>query len=224
MWMKIGAALVLVIVAVGIGVWLVNSHESSTGSTANVTVTTGDAYRITAAPKGTKPKVVVTMIEDFQCPACRAFESTFSDALAKLRQDPTVALDYTPIAFLDQMSSTQYSSRSANASACVAESTAKNGDFSTWLKFHNLLYANQPEENTAGLTDDQLNEYAEQAGAHNVHQCIDSGQFRGWVKNVTTRALQSGVNATPTIRINGKPYELSTPDAFLQAVAAAAKS
>ena len=120
------------------------------------------------------------------------------------------------------MSTTNYSSRSANASACVAQSTAGDGNFDTWLKFHNALYAQQPEEGGAGLTNDELNSIAKQAGATNLKHCIDDEQFSAFVKDTTQKALDSGVNATPTIKINGNPVQLSTPDALIAAVNEAA--
>ncbi|GAB32401.1 DsbA family protein [Gordonia otitidis] len=220
--MKIGAAVVLVALAIGIGVWVLVSNKSATGSSSDVTVATNNAYRITTAPKGTTPPVTLTVVEDFQCPACRAFETQFSDAMEQIRNNPKVAVDYMPIAFLDRMSTTNYSSRSANASACVAQSTAGDGNFDTWLKFHNALYAQQPEEGGAGLTNDELNSIAKQAGATNLKQCIDDEQFSAFVKDTTQKALDSGVNATPTIKINGNPVQLSTPDALIAAVNEAA--
>ncbi|MGV9827137.1 DsbA family protein [Gordonia sp. NPDC003429] len=220
--MKIGAAVVLVALAVGIGVWIVVSHESSTGSSDTVSVATDGAFRVTTAPKGTTPPVVVTVIEDFQCPVCRQFETQFGAAMEQIRANPKVAVDYKPIAILDRMSTTNYSSRAANASACVAESTGGDDNFSTWLKFHNALYAQQPEEGGSGLTNDELNSIAKQSGATNVKQCIDDNQFGGWVKNNTQKVLDSGVNATPTIQINGQQVQLSSPEALLAAVDAAA--
>ncbi|MGV9712949.1 thioredoxin domain-containing protein [Gordonia sp. NPDC003424] len=221
-WMKIGAAVVLVLLIAGLGVWLVSSNKSTDVSGDTVTVATDNAFRITTAPKGTTPPVVVTLVEDFQCPACRAFESQFADAIAEVRANPKVAVDYQPIAFLDKMSTTNYSSRSANASACVAQATAGDGNFDTWLKFHNNLYAQQPAEGSAGLTDDQLNSIAQQSGAPNLSKCITDDQFGGWVKQTTQQALGSGVDSTPTVKINGEKYELTTPDAFVAAVNAAA--
>ncbi|MFT4041655.1 MAG: thioredoxin domain-containing protein [Gordonia sp. (in: high G+C Gram-positive bacteria)] len=221
---KIGAAVVLVALAVGIGVWIAVSHESSTGSGSEVSVATNGAFRVTTAPKGTTPPVVVTLVEDFQCPVCRQFEAQYGDAIAQIRANPKVAVDYTPIAFLDKMSTTNYSSRAANASACVAESTAAGGDFTTWLKLHDALYAQQPAEGSAGLTDEVLNNIANKSGASNVKQCIADKQFGGWVKKRTETVLQSGVEGTPTVKINGQVYQLpqqADPAALIAAVNAA---
>ncbi|MEE4021526.1 thioredoxin domain-containing protein [Gordonia sp. PKS22-38] len=219
MLIRIGAAVVLIAIAVGIGLWAVMSNESSTGSASEVTVATDDnAYRVTGAPAGSTPPAVVTVIEDFQCPACAQFEQQFGPVLAELRENPNVAVDYMPIAILDRMSSTDYSTRAANASACVAESTAQNGDFTTWLQFHDQLYAQQPSEGGAGLSDDQLNNIATEAGASNVRQCIDDRQFEDWVADTTQSA---GATSTPTVRINGEDVQLSTPEALREAVLAA---
>ncbi|MXP20470.1 thioredoxin domain-containing protein [Gordonia sp. HNM0687] len=218
MLLKIGAAVVLIAIAVGIGLWAVLSNESSTGSASEVTVATDNAFRVTTAPAGSTPPAVLTVIEDFQCPACRQFEEQFGPVLEELRNNPQVAVDYMPISILDRMSTTDYSTRAANASACVAESTATDGDFSTWLQFHNMLYAQQPAEGGAGLSDDQLNNLATQSGASNVRQCIDDQQFADWVADTTQAAAATG---TPTVRLNGEDVALSTPEALREAVLAA---
>ncbi|NDK90679.1 thioredoxin domain-containing protein [Gordonia desulfuricans] len=215
LFMKIGTVVAVVVIAVVVFVAIVLTNKSSTGDATAPSVATGDAFRITAAPAGTTPAVTVTILEDFQCPACKQFEQLYGDALAQLRTNPKVAVDYRPIAILDRMSTTDYSTRAANASACVAESTKGANNFEVWLKFHNLLYLNQPTEGGAGLTDSQLTTYANQAGAQNISDCVNDGQFKSWVADQTKSA---DVTATPTVRINGKDVELSTPDALLAAV------
>ena len=42
------------------------------------------------------------------------------------------------------------------------------------------------------------------------------------MKDTTQKALNSGVNSTPTIKINGQPVQLSTPNALIAAVNEAA--
>ncbi|MFW0783980.1 thioredoxin domain-containing protein [Gordonia sp. CPCC 206044] len=220
LFIKIGAAVVLIAVALGLGLWAILSNESSTGDAAQVTVATDtNAYRVTNAAAGSTPPAVLTIVEDFQCPACKQFETQFGPVLSELRNNPAVALDYTPIAILDRMSTTEYSSRAANASACVAQSTAGGGDFSTWLAFHNALYAQQPEEGGAGLADAQLNSIANEAGAQNVRQCIDDRQFGDWVTETTQKTAAS---QTPTVKLNGQELQLTTPDALRDAVLQAA--
>lgn len=169
------------------------------------------------------PKVVLTAIEDFQCPVCKQFESTFGPTLAKIRSMPNVAIDYHPIAFLDQMSNgNRYSTRAAAASLCVADASRSDG-YAAWLKFHQTLYENQPAEGGHGMSDDQLLQFAEQSGApSSVAQCITSGKNDAAVADQTDSILQSGIQGTPTVKLNGKTVSLSTPEQLLADVQAAA--
>lgn len=218
--MKIGAGVAIVVVAAIVAVAVILTNKSSTGDAAAPSVTTNNAFRLTTAPAGTEPKVTVSIFEDFQCPACKQFEQVFGPALTQLQANPNVAIDYQPVAILDRMSSTNYSSRAANASACVAQSTGGADNFAVWLKFHGLLYQNQPEEGGSGLTDDQLASYANEAGAQNVKQCITDGQFAAWVTESTKSA---GVTGTPMVKVNGQDFNLQQgPDALLQQVNQAA--
>lgn len=173
------------------------------------------------APTGT-PDVVVSLVEDFQCPACRSFEAMFGDTIGEIREMDGVAVRYLPISFLDRASTTDYSSRAWNASVCVANTTATDGDFSTWLTFHGLLFANQPGEGGVGLPDGTLIEMAEQAGADDVAECINDKVYGPLAEQQTRDVFAStGATGTPTVLINGEEHTLSTPDALKQAVEAA---
>ncbi|WOC13025.1 DsbA family protein [Gordonia sp. MP11Mi] len=208
---KIGAAVVLIAVAAGIAIWAVasNNEDSSTGGSATPTVVTEDGFiRVSAAPKGTEPKAVVSLVEDFQCPACQAFETKHGETLQELAKNPNVAIDYKPIVFLDRGGQTQFSANTSNASMCVAEATGKSGDMSVWLKFHNLLFANQQQEGSPGPSDDQLRKFAEEAGATGVSQCIKDDQFGKWLSEQSSSVLKdSGFQGTPWVRLNGKTID-----------------
>jgi protein-disulfide isomerase len=58
---------------------------------------------------------------DFLCPFCRRFELSAGPALAGLVADGRVSLAYHPMNFLDQASTTNYSTRAAAASGCAAD-------------------------------------------------------------------------------------------------------
>ncbi|WAC54417.1 DsbA family protein [Gordonia sp. SL306] len=64
----------------------------------------------------------------------------------------------------------------------------------------------------AGLPDSELNSIAKEAGASNVNSCITDGQFKDWVTQQTQDVTQSGVNSTPTVRLNGQDLQLTTPE------------
>lgn len=212
------AAVVLIAVAAVVIIWaLPDKEEDKVGGAAVPTVTTDGAIRFTGAPKDTTPPVVVTITEDFQCPACASFEQQFGPTLNTFHDNPKVALDYVTVTMLDKASTTNYSSRAANAAMCVAEATGKEGDFGKWLEYHNLLFASQPAEGGAGLDDDKLIGLAKDAGVDGISNCVNDKQFGKWINENSTKAMdQPGFSGTPNVRINGKVVQASSP-ADLQA-------
>lgn len=118
----------------------------------------------------------------------------------------TVRVIYRPIAFLDRASTTDYSSRALNAAACVLDQAGRDA----FVQMHDLLFANQPPEGTDGLSDDQLVDLAVRAGAEQaaVAACIEQERFAGWV-DAAEQASREGVNATPTVLVNGEQVEFT---------------
>ena len=152
-------AAVLVVVALVV-VYLVQSSRTAPSANAAVPAHVVDG---TVIPVGSaKAPVTVDLYEDFQCPNCKAFEAATGTTLAKLVADGTVQARYHGMAFLDTSANHDYSSRALNAAAVVVDAAGPTG----FQKFHDLLYAHQPAEGGSGLTDEQLVEYAVQAGAN----------------------------------------------------------
>jgi protein-disulfide isomerase len=213
-------AAVLVVIAVVVVV-VVQTQRTTTSATAAVpghTVAGGAAVQVGQA----SAPVTVDLYEDFQCPTCKAFEQLTGATVAQLVSDGSIKVNYRPIAILDRFSSTEYSTRALNAAGVVADAAGADA----FLTFHGLLFANQPAENSAGLSDDELIAFAKQAGASGstVEARIRDRQYGDWTKKVTDAASKSGLQGTPTIRIDGKdlPLEQATPDGFTAAVKAAA--
>jgi protein-disulfide isomerase len=156
-------------------------------------------------------KVTIEMYEDFQCPACRNFERANAAQLAAWAKAGTAKLVYRPVAILDQSSTDNYSTRSANAAAAVVNSTP-----ASFQKFHDLLYANQPAEGGPGLTDAQLVTYAMQAGAPQaaVQAAVAAQTYAGWVASRTEAFSTKGFNATPTVLVNGTKVTDTSADTF----------
>jgi protein-disulfide isomerase len=148
--------------------------------------------------------VTVHIYYDYMCPACGAFEAANSKELDRLVADGTARVELHPIAFLDRLSSgTQYSTRSASAVAVVADAAPD----SVWA-FHTALYQHQPAEGSEGLTDQEIADVASGAGvpAAVVDRFAD-GTYQPWVASVTREAFASGVEHTPTIKINGDVFD-----------------
>ncbi|WP_127794090.1 thioredoxin domain-containing protein [Agromyces sp. LHK192] len=160
---------------------------------------------------------IVTYI-DYLCPFCGQFESTNSETMRTLVESGAATLEVHPIAILTNRSAgTQYSLRAANAAGCVADLSPD-----AFFDFNEALFANQPEESSTGLTNEQLKSLASEAGASSqVGACIDEVRFKSWVQDATTRALSGpipnseipSVQGTPTVLVNGKQYQGSLDDA-----------
>jgi protein-disulfide isomerase len=175
----------------------------------------GDPTPTEQDDSGTVANIVIYL--DYLCPFCGQFETTNSEAMRTMVEQGAATLEIHPIAILTNKSAgTQYSLRAANAAACVAEYSPD-----AFFDFNSLLFANQPEELSAGLTNDELKDFAGQAGASkSVNACIDETRFKAWVQESTNRALTepipnsdlASVTGTPTVLVNGKQYVGSLED------------
>ncbi len=161
-------------------------------------------------------KATVTLYEDLQCPACRNFEQTTGPTLQKLVDDGTVRLERRPVAFLDRFSTTNYSTRSLNAVACVLDTTPK-----VVPKYMSALFAQQPAEGGDGLPDEKLVSIAKDNGAGDIGSCVKDKTFAGWTKAMSASASESKIDRTPTVLVNGTPLDNPSPEALTQAVAEA---
>jgi protein-disulfide isomerase len=215
---RIGVVVVVVLVVVGFGA-LIQAQRGGTGdSTAVPSGATGTANAVITVGKDSAP-VELTVYEDFQCPYCQQFEKSSDELISSYVDDGLVRVEYHPMAFLDEASSTRYSTRALNAAGCVLDTTP-----SAFEKFHDLLFANQPAENTAGLPDSKLVELAKQAGAGDVSQCVKDLTYEGWTKAVTDQASKDGVVSTPTVMVAGKKIDdVLDPTAVKQAIEDALK-
>ncbi|AGB22626.1 protein-disulfide isomerase [Mycobacterium sp. JS623] len=204
---QIGLTAVVVIFAVALVLYIVMSGDKKPVS--------GDAKAIRVASSNVikkegsnDPKVVLSMYEDFLCPHCGVFEQQFGPTVSKLIDSGAVAADYYMVAILDRQGN-GYSSRAANAAYCVADES-----IDAFRRFHAALYAQQPQEGAGVYPDNaRLIEVARQAGAGGkVPDCINKGRYTEMSQGL---AAAAGIQATPTIRINGQDYQFTTPDALV---------
>jgi protein-disulfide isomerase len=208
-WVSI-AAVVLILAVTGI-VIAVNNASSASG------------------PEGAQPRSSIVDTEtgaiafgdgdgtmdtylDFMCPICNQFEQAFGPAITALVDDGSITLNVHPIAILDRYSQgTEFSSRAAAAMYAVAAADPEHTyDFMT------EMFANQPEENSAGLTDAQIIDVAKDAGVTvttDLEKAITSGAYVDFVQKLTPKTPvapdASGIG-TPTIAVNGETISLST--------------
>jgi protein-disulfide isomerase len=156
-------------------------------------------------------RVRVDVFIDFMCPYCRQFELASGPAVARLAADGEASVAYHPMNFLDEASTTSYSTRAAAASGCAA-------DQGRFLDYAHALFVNQPPEGGPGLSDEELVSLAQQAGLSEARLagCVGEAQYLDWPPYVTARATALGVGSTPTAMVGGAAVP---PDA--RAIAAA---
>ena len=143
--------------------------------------------------------VRVDVYLDFMCPICNVFEQTNADDLDALREAGTIQLYYHPISILDRYSSgTSFSTRSAGAAGVVADQAP-----AAFHDFVNAMFANQPEENSSGLSDEEITQIAIDAGVPaDVAGSLADDDFKKWATAATEQASVDGMQGTPTVRIS----------------------
>lgn len=209
------------------------------GSKVNAVETA--ALKSGEAPKPTDTtklsgSVHIVVYIDYQCPYCEQFETTNGAQLKSMVASGKATLEIHPVAILDANSGTsKYSTRAANAAACVA-----NFDPNNFYAVNSAFFANQPAENSGGRTDDQILATLKSAGSSgtSITSCVKDQTFAGFITAATKRFQSgdfSGVIAkgqpaltqigTPTVFVNGVKYagSLTDANAFASVVLQAAR-
>ena len=188
------------------------SHPTTPSNVPADATPEGDAVVIGAG------KVRVDAFIDFLCPFCKRFELATQPVLAGLTADGLASLAYHPMNFLDEASTTSYSTRAAAASGCAA-------DRGRFLDYAHVLFTNQPPEGGPGLTDIELAGLGQTVGldAAPFASCLSDGRYLDWPAYVTARAVAAGVEATPTVLVSGVPVQAEGP-AIAAAVARASEA
>lgn len=164
-------------------------------------------------------KPVLEVHLDFMCPHCGTFEETNGEDLATIIENDEATVHMVPRSMLDSASTTgDYSSRAASALTCVYEEDPANA-----VTFQQLLFANQPAEGSAGLSDEELWAYAQEAGASDsVQSCIEDATYQQWVRDVADPYGSETGGGTPYVAIDGEQFDdWTSPGAMREAVLAA---
>ncbi|MFC4591483.1 DsbA family protein [Sphaerisporangium corydalis] len=143
--------------------------------------------------------VVVDVYLDFLCPFCKQFELTAGPKLDELVRSRRIARLYHPMNILDEASTNRYSSRAASASGCAA-------DQGRFVEYAYMLFVNQPPEGGPGLSDDELIGLGTSLGVEDqdFEDSVRRHVYVDWAAYVTAKAALRGVNATPTVFVQGK--------------------
>ncbi|WP_367323871.1 DsbA family protein [Streptomyces sp. HUAS ZL42] len=202
----VGASIVCVLgLAAVIGVIAANTgkDDSSSDSSGPVTAPSGaqgkDALVIPAGKEGAKS--TLTVWEDFRCPACQAFEDGYRSTIHELTDSGKLKVEYRLATLIDGIAGGTGSRNAANAAAC-AQDTGK------FTAYHDVLYENQPPEaDDAFAKNSELLELAAKVDGLDTaafRTCVEDGTHNSWVVKSNEAFQKAGLNATPTVLLNGK--------------------
>jgi len=206
------AIVVVVLALIAVGAYAVKSTSDARAKETDVVTPKGatddHGVEFTAEDAGGEPAsdpVKVILYEDLQCPVCRAFEQANGAFLDEAVKNGDISIEYRLLTFLDRASPNQYSSRAGSAALCAFES----GGGEAYKKATNLLWANQPQENSAGPEDAALVDTLDQAGVSGdaVETCVLQGKFIPWLEEATEASRDAKVNGTPWVVVDGKKVE-----------------
>ncbi|WP_131742619.1 DsbA family protein [Actinomadura roseirufa] len=229
-----GGGLVVVLVVVAAVVLLTRSGGDDDGGggaaaplkpgqiAGGAVATPGDDGSLTMARPGvTSP--VVDVYEDFACPHCGAFDRMHDPMLKELAVSGRAKIVFRPVVIFAPGAEPAYgnSLRAAAALRCV-------GDGARWLSYQDALYSHQPASlESKGYDTSDLVSYGAPFGlaGDDFSGCVKSQRYAAEVKAVRERYLASGLQGTPSVRVNGRQLDQSDtgdPERMRRAIEAAA--
>ncbi|TYK48012.1 DsbA family protein [Actinomadura decatromicini] len=231
----VGGGLVLLLVLVGVVVLVAQGGDDKGGGGGgggDVRLQVGqiaggaeatplaDGSLVMARPGVTSP--VVDIYEDFACPHCGAFDRMHDPMLKELAVAGRAKVVFHPMVIFGEGNQPAHdnSLRAASALRCV-------GDGARWLSYQDALYARQPASlETQGYATSDLVAYARPFGLTDAGftACVENQRYAESVKTVSQGYISSGVQATPSVRVNGRALSTSdteSADALRRAIEAA---
>lgn len=201
----VGAAIfAVVLIGVFAVVLIQQSQQAGTASSVTPPNATQAQDAIVVNPgKAQSGAPVVELFFDYQCPACKQFESAYGSALAALADAGEVELRYRTMTFLDNNLRNDSSLRAGVAAACADSSGA-------YAAFHDQVFANQPAGEGSGYSDELLRETIPGTvgisgeSLTTFQACFDRQATKAFVNGTNEKASRDGVTSTPTFRVNGK--------------------
>jgi protein-disulfide isomerase len=172
-----------------------------------------------------KQSAPVQIVEfgDYKCPVCKNFNESFVPQIQKEFVDTGKAKFY----FMNY----PFINVDSTRSALFAETVYKELGNEAFWKFHELLYKKQPDDAkyekmdvyTESFLTAALKEVANNEQTEKVVQAFQKETAKSALDKDTSFADKIGINATPTLFINGKKFKGNTFDDFKKMVEEAAK-
>ena len=157
--------------------------------------------------------VTMEVYADFQCPICGQFDrGTLKQIEDKYVNTGKVRIVFNHYAFIGDEST-----RAAEASECA------NAQGKFW-EYADTLFNNQAGENQGAFSDANLEKFAQQVGLdmNQYRTCMQNNTYLSKIQTSTQNGTARGVNATPTIFINGQLARGAITLAQFESIAGAA--
>lgn len=162
----------------------------------------GDSMGFAGAP------VVMEVWSDYQCPVCgRLVREQYATLKTQFVETGALRIQARDIAFLGGGERDE-SLELATGAMCAARQNR-------YWTFHDFVFWNQGRENAGDYSAAFLVAVANRSGVNRTEwdACMASDEVRTEVQAATQRALGAGINATPTIALNGGTPEAGLPNA-----------
>ena len=158
----------------------------------------------------------LAVYEDFRCPYCRQLETTDGATMQALADGGTYKIEYHLATFLDKGLG-----GSGSRTALAAAGAALNQGVDAFKKFHDVLYANQPDEREDGFADvNHLLDLADEVPGLKTDafvKAVQEGTYAPWAARVAQSFDDSGVTGTPTVLLDGAKLDVFTDGAPVSA-------
>ena len=204
-------AMVLLVVVTGVVFSLMGQSNKENASLAALdgtklqpaVVSTIDTANGSAITMNAGLPKTIDIWEDPQCPVCKNFEDANGAYIESLIRENKATVRFHVLSFLGDESV-----RAANASFCAA-------DEGQYLDFHHALYAVQSSlENSGFWSNEKLVSIGKKIGitSSKFATCVNKGSKIDLVQANYDSMTKFGVKGTPTVFINGKLWERTSPD------------
>lgn len=218
----VAVVVVLALVAIGAAIWAgtraSDTDESAAGQLPAGVSEPGGGIVVNAdvVQEGVP---TLDIYEDFQCPACAQAHAQLGPIIHDVAEKGEAKVVYHLKTFLDDNLGNDSSKKATNAAACAA-------DAGKFTEYHDAVYAAQPAQEGAGFTDEQIQQFATQAGITGEalttwQQCESNDTYAGYVTEVEDVTARDGVRGTPTFRVDGDDLDMrqiGSPEEFRAAV------
>lgn len=194
-WYAAGSAVLLALSAL-IGISAGYANEPSKGNPTPKGVSAKGGFFV--GEKDAQHQLVI--YEDPQCPVCGRFETTSGAVLRKAVEDGVVRLEYRLRIFLGPES----------VRAVAALGAAADEDAFEALR--ELVFTNQPPEQTGGFTVEDLLALGAKAGitSKEFEAAVRDQRYAAWARVIDDQASKDGNVGTPELRLDGRAVPLGT--------------